>query len=226
MVYALVACRHKPAVARKFRSSDPMLQRKLQNRRVGVVETRWYLLSASVRRPFRLFLTVGAVSLVFALCMQGPFQVVRPLQWPEAEANLGRELWRWAREMGWTVNIFAKHGQFEHWFPYDPPAWTTAAELKGSLVVYGLLAVTDGWYASQTSDISKHSPWSPLPTDIPVGAGMLHVRTHPRRNGPRRDHLNSQSQSQSLNPKTLTKHPPPHHLPPSLVHPRPTPRHP
>lgn len=114
--------------------------RKLKDRPVD--ETRRYLVAAALRRPVRLFLPVAAISLVFALCMQTPFRAIRPLEWPESQPTLVAELSKWLQEFGWTINIFAKHGQFDHWFRYDPPAWTMAAELKGSLLVYGLLGLT------------------------------------------------------------------------------------
>lgn len=97
---------------------------------------RTYLLTATVRRPFRLFLPVAAVSLIFAMCMHLPFGLAPKLSWPTPEQSVAAELWKWVHEFGWVMNIFAKHGTFEHWFPYDPPVWTMAAEMKGSLVVY------------------------------------------------------------------------------------------
>lgn len=110
-------------------------------------EARKYLCKAAVRRPFRLFLPVAAISLGFALCMHLPLGLAPKLSWPEAEATVMLELWKWLKEFGWTINIFAKHGTFEHWFPYNPVAWTMAKELEGSWIVYALLAV-----ASATSE--------------------------------------------------------------------------
>lgn len=107
-----------------------------------VKETRRYALAAAIRRPFRLFMPVAAISFVFALCMHLPFGLAPHLPWPEPQPTLLSELWKWLREFGWTINIFAKHGTFDHWYPYDPPAWTMAAELKGSIVVFGILALS------------------------------------------------------------------------------------
>lgn len=115
----------------------------LRKLRAGsVTNIRRSLLAAALRRPFRLFFPVAVISLLFALCMQMPFRIIRPLEWPESQPTLAAELWKWLQEFGWTINVFAAHGQFDHWFRYDPPAWTMAAELRGSWLLYGLLAAT------------------------------------------------------------------------------------
>lgn len=100
-----------------------------------------YLLTAILRRPFRLFLPVAAMSLIFACCMHLPFGLAPKLSWPEAQESLIAELWKWLHEFGWAMNIFARHGTFTPWFPYNPPIWTMAAELKGSLAVYAFFLV-------------------------------------------------------------------------------------
>jgi len=103
-------------------------------------EARWHLLAALVKRPFRLFVPVAAISLVFALVMQLPFDMAPHLEWPKPEPTLFTELARWTKELGLTINPLVKHGQFTHWFCYDPPAWTMAAELRGSILVFSVLA--------------------------------------------------------------------------------------
>ena len=104
-------------------------------------DLRRHLVAALIKRPFRLFIPVTAISLVFALVMQLPFGLAPHLEWPKPEPTLFSELLRWTRELGWTVNPLVEHGQFTHWFCYDPPAWTMAAELRGSILVFNLLAV-------------------------------------------------------------------------------------
>jgi peptidoglycan/LPS O-acetylase OafA/YrhL len=127
-------------------------------------KARWYLLAAAIRRPFRLFLPVAAISLIFALSMHLPLGLAPHLSWPEPQPSLLQELWNWVTEMGWTVNIFVEHGQFSHWFPYDPPAWTMAAELKGSILVFFFLALG-----------ARFTPYVRLVSSAAIGVMLLLV---------------------------------------------------
>lgn len=98
------------------------------------------LISATIRRPFRLFLPPTVISFVFALTMQTPLSPL--LEWPPVHSNLFTELWSWLVELLRAMNPFTEHGPFTNWFPYDPPVWTMSYEFKGSLLVFGLLAAT------------------------------------------------------------------------------------
>ena len=44
---------------------------------------------------------------------------------------------------------FNKQGMWEHWFPYDPPAWTLSIELRGSILVVGLVVLTASFAPSR-----------------------------------------------------------------------------
>lgn len=99
-----------------------------------------YLVSATVRRPFRLFGPPAAISLAFALAMHTPLAPL--LAWPPVHANVFVELWNCCVELAKALNPFATHGPYSAWFPYDPPVWTMAYEFKGSLLVFGVLAAT------------------------------------------------------------------------------------
>ncbi|RMZ75860.1 hypothetical protein DV737_g5064, partial [Chaetothyriales sp. CBS 132003] len=98
------------------------------------------LISAIIRRPFRLYIPLIGVSLSFAILMHMPL-IAPYLIWPKAEPSLLAELWRWAKEIASTMNPFRKYGGAAAWFPYNPPAWTMSGEFKGSLVVFILLGV-------------------------------------------------------------------------------------
>lgn len=113
---------------------------KLQQGKVR--ETRLYLLEATVRRPFRLFLPVAAVSLMFIAVMHLPLGLAPELQWPKPEPTIASELQKWQRAIRRFMDISSTHNTSTAWFPYDPPVWTMNAELKGSLFLYGLLAAS------------------------------------------------------------------------------------
>lgn len=108
----------------------------------NVEQIRPYLLAGALRRPFRLFLPVAALSLIFVATMHLPFGMAPELQWPKPEPTIWAELRKWIREMGRVMNMWDIHTTSTAWFPYNPPAWTMAAELKGSLCVFSLLGVT------------------------------------------------------------------------------------
>ncbi|EME40100.1 hypothetical protein DOTSEDRAFT_91380 [Dothistroma septosporum NZE10] len=99
------------------------------------------LLSSTIRRPFRLFIPPVGFSLIFALWMQAPFGLAPKLGYPQPEANIFAELSRWVWEITRLINPFVGHGQQDHWFVYNPPAYTIATEFKGSIIVFALLAL-------------------------------------------------------------------------------------
>ena len=106
-------------------------------------ETYNDLASAVVRRPFRLFIPMGGVSLVFALVMHLPLGFAPRLAWPKPEPTIWKELWKWFQWCGSMMNPLRKYGSGMDvpWFPYDPPAWTMPVEYRGSLAVFVTLAV-------------------------------------------------------------------------------------
>ena len=99
------------------------------------------LLSAFLRRPFRLYIPLAGVSITLALVMHLPYSLAPHLDWPEPEPTIWSELAKWSREFIMMMNPFKKHGVDQPWFPYDPPAWTMPAEYKGSIAVFTLLGV-------------------------------------------------------------------------------------
>lgn len=129
-----------PAVSIFFVLSGYVLSRSsLRKSRGGGMHHR-ALVSAAARRPFRLFLPPAGVSFVFALVLQTP---LAPLQaWPPVQENVLKEVESWSVELVRALNPLTEHGPYTAWFPYDPPVWTMSYELKGSLLVFGMLAAT------------------------------------------------------------------------------------
>ncbi|TKA27142.1 hypothetical protein B0A50_04479 [Salinomyces thailandicus] len=99
------------------------------------------LVSASIRRPLRLFIPPICMSLLMALALQLPFGLAPWLSWPEAQSNIMTELGTWLTETFIVLNPFVDSGPFGRWFRYDPPTWTIAVEFKGSIVVFFLIGV-------------------------------------------------------------------------------------
>ncbi|CAM1505964.1 Fc.00g116010.m01.CDS01 [Cosmosporella sp. VM-42] len=98
-----------------------------------------YVVSAAIRRPFRLFIPTIGVSLAMVFALQLP---IRPLlSWPPAQSNIFGELWNFVFELPQALNPFVEHGPESKWFPYNPPIWTMSYEFKGSLLVFGVIAV-------------------------------------------------------------------------------------
>lgn len=108
----------------------------------GVPQLYRNLLSATVRRPFRLFMPPAGVSLAVALIMQLPFGLAPRFTWPVAKDTIFAELANWFVELCHALNPFEKHGIFEKWFPYDPPVWTMPVEFEGSMLVFALIAAS------------------------------------------------------------------------------------
>ncbi|KAF1809320.1 membrane protein acetyltransferase-like protein [Eremomyces bilateralis CBS 781.70] len=100
------------------------------------------LLSAVIRRPFRLYIPALTIALSFVFIMHLPFGLAPVLEWPVPQDSLLLELRNWVYETALLMNPFIKHGSFTQWYPYDPPAWTMPIEFTGSLLVYSMLAVT------------------------------------------------------------------------------------
>ncbi|KAI9710540.1 MAG: hypothetical protein M1820_002676 [Bogoriella megaspora] len=98
------------------------------------------LISASLRRPLRLFIPPTGVSLLFAFTMHLPFGLAPKLIWPDPQETIGAELIKWVVELCKALNPFQNHGIFTPWFPYDPPVWTMPIELRGSILIFALHA--------------------------------------------------------------------------------------
>ena len=100
------------------------------------------LISATIRRPFRLFIPPAGVSLVMVFVMQLPFGLAPRLSWPVAKDNIFKELGAWVYELVLALNPFVSRGILSRWFPYNPPIWTMPVEFQGSIVVFFLIAVS------------------------------------------------------------------------------------
>lgn len=74
------------------------------------------LASAVVRRPFRLYIPVIGVSLVFAVSMHLPFGLAPIVGWPEPESDILAELGRWAPETLRVLNPFQLLGITKAWY--------------------------------------------------------------------------------------------------------------
>lgn len=99
------------------------------------------LVSAFIRRPFRLFIPALGISFAFAMWMHLPFGLAPRLEWPVPQDTFIAEIGKWIYESILMMNPFEKHGIFTRWYCYDPPAWTMAVEWGGSMLVFSVLGV-------------------------------------------------------------------------------------
>jgi peptidoglycan/LPS O-acetylase OafA/YrhL len=97
------------------------------------------LVSAVIRRPFRLYIPTLGISLLVALSLHLP-SGFRPLL-PTPKENLIAELKEFILESLTMMNPFVKHGNTVNWYMYNIPAWTMPVELAGSMVIYSLMAL-------------------------------------------------------------------------------------
>ena len=107
----------------------------------SVPALRTRLFYSAIRRPFRLFIPVAGVSLLFAMSLHLPFGMEPMLTWPTAKETVLGELGNFLFEFLRIINPFLEHGIHAMWFPYNPPAWTISIEFAGSILVFGLVAL-------------------------------------------------------------------------------------
>src|SRR3569833_121515 len=98
------------------------------------------LVSAIIRRPIRLYAPTLAVTFAFAILLHAPFRLVQELPWPQLKENVFLEVMNWVVEASHFFNPFRTHSNAE-WFAYSMVVWTIPIELKGSMLIYGLLAL-------------------------------------------------------------------------------------
>jgi peptidoglycan/LPS O-acetylase OafA/YrhL len=98
------------------------------------------LVSAVIRRPFRLFIPTLGISLIVALSLHLPSGFHPVL--PKPQESLFAELKEFLLESLTLMNPFVKHGNSVNWYMYDIPAWTMPVELIGSMVVYFFIALS------------------------------------------------------------------------------------
>ncbi|KAL8243585.1 hypothetical protein R6Q59_009843 [Mikania micrantha] len=99
------------------------------------------LISAVVRRPFRLYLPCLGVTFVIVFLMHLPFNFWPEMMWSKAQPSLWAEIAHWARESISYFNPFQAHSWATVKFSYDIMIWTIPLELKGSMLVYIVTAV-------------------------------------------------------------------------------------
>lgn len=100
------------------------------------------LLSAIIRRPIRLYVPPLGVAFVYAMLMHAPMHIVPDVPWPQPKENVFAEAANWLFESINFFNPFQSHGSANHaWYTYNLVAWTIPIELKGSMLIYAVLAV-------------------------------------------------------------------------------------
>lgn len=100
------------------------------------------LLSAALRRPIRLYLPTLAITLIWAMMLHAPFGLVQELPWTQRKGlGVFSELRHWIVESVAFFNPFQTHGSNHAWYTYSLVAWTIPIELKGSMLVFALMAL-------------------------------------------------------------------------------------
>jgi peptidoglycan/LPS O-acetylase OafA/YrhL len=93
------------------------------------------LLSSVIRRPFRLYLPVIAVTFLTAILMQ--FPTIFPRQaWTSPSETMPEELWKWFTWTAKYLQPFQTHGGILSGYPYSVVVWTIPVEYKGSMLMY------------------------------------------------------------------------------------------
>ncbi|KAF2237045.1 hypothetical protein EV356DRAFT_522004 [Viridothelium virens] len=99
------------------------------------------LISAVIRRPLRLYIPTLGVTLTYAILMHAPFGIVPDIPWAPPKASIFAELTHWLIESINFFNPFQTHGSNRAWYSYNLVVWTIPIELKGSMLVYSLVAI-------------------------------------------------------------------------------------
>ena len=117
----------------------------LKKIRNGDPATGRTLLSAIIRRPMRLYLPPLVVSLLFALLLHVPGPLVLPLPWMKPqEGGILAEVVFFTKTSWMYFNPFQVHEANLFWYPYNVVMWTIPIELKGSMLVFAVLALFSG----------------------------------------------------------------------------------
>ena len=99
-------------------------------------ECRQNLLSAAVKRPFRLYIPCLAVGLIIALLKHAPIMTYPSLMWSPTLPTLRAELHHWLQHSVTYFNPFQRHAWEVGSYEYIIIVWTIPMELKGSYLVY------------------------------------------------------------------------------------------
>ena len=103
-------------------------------------DTRRSLLSAAVRRPIRLYLPALMVSAIYAVFLHIPGPLVLPVPWLAPQENLMAEVSIFIKSSFQFFNPFRAHDSELFWYRYNMVMWTIPIELKGSILVFAILA--------------------------------------------------------------------------------------
>ncbi|KAF2214452.1 hypothetical protein CERZMDRAFT_37444 [Cercospora zeae-maydis SCOH1-5] len=104
---------------------------------------RWSLVSAVVRRPVRLYLPPLVIAFMVALTIHipGPLFLPSGVLKPQ-EGGIVAELMHLIVKSAAFFQPFQVHSNhFFKWYTYDMAIWTIPIELKGSILVFGLLGL-------------------------------------------------------------------------------------
>lgn len=112
--------------------------RLIRDRRQDAIVKR--LMSAVARRPLRLYLPALGASLIWAALMHLPSGIVPESAWAHPKESIFSELANWVVESVKFFNPFQTHGSNREWYSYNLVMWTIPIELKGSMLVFGLVA--------------------------------------------------------------------------------------
>lgn len=106
-------------------------------------ECRRALLSALIRRPIRLYVPPLAISFIYAMLLHVPGPLVLPLPWDGGRPaeSIWAEIEFFTRKSYRYFSIFREHASTQFAFPYNAAMWTIPIELKGSLLVFGVVFV-------------------------------------------------------------------------------------
>lgn len=111
------------------------------------------LVSAVVRRPFRLYLPVMFVTALFALSLHVP-GLYDPQALKSPMPSLRLELWRWWESSYALYNPFVEHTH-RIFQPYNIAIWSIPVEFAGSMLVYWLIALYT-WIMVRTQKSVAH----------------------------------------------------------------------
>lgn len=104
-------------------------------------ECRRDLLSSLVRRPIRLYLPPIVMSLIAAIAVHTPGPIMAPGKHLIPQKTLAEELYKWLVMSILHFSIFHADPPDFPWFPYLRTMWTMPVELRGSLMIYGVLLI-------------------------------------------------------------------------------------
>lgn len=95
------------------------------------------LISATIRRPFRLYIPVMVITFCISILMHAPWGLAPAMVYAQPMDNVFVEVGSWFVEFVKYFNPFQVHTNLV-FFKYSLVAWTIPIELKGSILVYAL----------------------------------------------------------------------------------------